>query len=281
MVDINNENNKTADSKNIFDDFEDDAGLIDEVNSIKKKKNKDLFFYFEKLWGALQNIFWSGFIIILLMSLYIHIQNDTQLSNSNLLDPFCPIILWDINDPEYSYCSSVSYLENTYTSKLSKLKVEQTESILDILVDLYSFENFTKSKDVLFLLYKTENKLSVLWVLEKFDDLKNEFNNLDKEKIQCNNISIDWEESVLSMSCIAYSAWFERGLRWFDGTDDITLKWTSVSIANSFLNFIDKKSDIFNILNRQKIFNSSNALWDDTDFTNQTSFSLNLKYNLK
>ena len=281
MADINNENNNDLESKNIFDDFSDDSGLIDEVNSVKNKKNKDMFFYFQKTGGILQVIFWPWLIILGILSTYIYAQNNVELKDSNILNPFCSIILWDIENPEYNSCSSITHIEEYYSKKLFEIKTEQTSFILDIIIDLYSFENFSKSKEILFLLDKTNNKLPVLWILEQFDNLKNEFNDLDKQKIQCNSIYIDAEKSLLSMSCIAYSAWFERWLRWFDGTDDFPLKGTSVSIANSFLNFINKKSDIFNVVNRQKVFSSTSSLWADTDFTNQTSFKLQLEYNLQ
>jgi hypothetical protein len=56
---------------------------------------------------------------------------------------------------------------------------------LGIIEKLYEVENFTKSKEVIFLLDKSSNKLKVLSILEEFDNLKNQFDNLDKEKIQC------------------------------------------------------------------------------------------------
>jgi hypothetical protein len=77
--------------------------------------------------------------------------------------------------------------------------------ILTILEKLYRVENFVKSKDVLFLSDKSENKLAVLSILESFDDLKNEFNSVDKQKIQCSNISIDGVKKTLALNCIAYA----------------------------------------------------------------------------
>jgi hypothetical protein len=84
------------------------------------------------------------------------------------------------------------------------------------------------------------------------------------------------------MDCIAYSAWYEKWIRWFDWKNDIKslVKWTSLSIANSFLNYINLESNIFIIIDRQKIFKSENIIWNKTGFTSKTRFNLKLKFNL-
>jgi hypothetical protein len=210
---------------------------------------------------------------------YIYIQNNNNLRNSNILDPFCSIFLWKIHN-EDTFCSSVSSLKWTYTEKLSSLEKTQLNDILTILEKLYEVENFTKTKEVLFLTDKTNSKLKVLSILEEFDNIKNEFDKVDKQKVQCSSFIIDSNKKILSMNCIAYSAWYEKWLRWFDGTTEVSLKWSSLSIANSFLNFIDKQSDIFTIIDRQKVFRSETTLWEKTDFTNKTMFNLKLTYNL-
>jgi hypothetical protein len=94
---------------------------------------------------------------------------------------------------------------------------------------------------------------------------------------------IDEKTNTLNMSCIAYSAWYESWIRWFDwkNDDDSYVKWTSVSIANSFLNYIDLESKSFTIINRQKIFKVDSIVWDKTWFTYKTPFKLSLKYNIK
>jgi hypothetical protein len=85
-------------------------------------------------------------------------------------------------------------------------------------------------------------------------------------------------ENIFKARCEAFSAWYEDEIKWFDGTDDFFIKGTSISIANSFLNFIEKNSDAFILLDRQKIFSSQNIIWDSTGFTNKTIFYLKLKY---
>lgn len=272
--------NNNIDSSNIFDEFVDDTNLIEEVDKLKNEKNRDIFFYLSKAGHFFQISFFIILFLLVLLFSYIWIQNNEKLSNSNILDPICFLILWDIDNTD-SYCSSVSYLKNKYTSDLKELEDDQSREILSILERLYEIENFTKTKEVIFLADKANNKLKILEILEEFDSLKNDFDKIDKQKIQCDSLIINSDKKTLEMDCISYSAWFEKGLRWFDGTTDSTVKWTSLSVANSFLNYIEKESDVFNIIDRQKIFSSEVVLGQKTDFTNQTPFKLKLEYNLQ
>jgi hypothetical protein len=102
------------------------------------------------------------------------------------------------------YCSSISSLNKTYLAKLDTLQIDQNKKILSILERLYNVKNFLKSKEIIFLVDKSENKLQTLTILEKFDDMKNEFN-VEKEKIQCNSLVIDSEKNLLTMNCESYS----------------------------------------------------------------------------
>ncbi len=280
MAEKNKEINPEIETSNIFDDFSDDSSLVEEVNKIKKESNRDLFFYISKAWSFFQTIFLFWIAVASTLFLYIYIQNDENFKNSNILDPICPVFLSDIENVS-PFCSSISSLQVDYTNKLNSLKESQKSSILHILERLYEIENFTKTKEVLFLANKSEDKLKVLDIMNKFDDLKNDFDSLDKQKIQCDSIIIDSQKEVLTMNCTAYSAWYEKGLRWFDGSANTNVKGTSLSIANSFLNFIEKKSDVFTIIDRQKVFKSEKIIWWKIDFTNKTVFNLKLKYNLK
>ena len=124
---------------------------------------------------------------------------------------------------------------------------------------------------------RTESKLQALKILEEFDTLKNAFEPIEKDKILCYDIEIN-SENIFKARCEAFSAWYEDEIKGFDGTDDFFIKWTSISIANSFLNFIEKNSDELKVLDRQKIFSSQNIIWDSTWFTNKTTFYLKLKY---
>ncbi len=278
MKEENNDINKESGSENIFDEFADSSGLVKEVEKLKKEKNKDLFFYIIKVWDVLQTIFWLWLFVVVILFWYTYIQKDNTITNNNLLDPFCPIFLWSIKY-DTTYCSSITSLKTTNEKKLEDLKNNQTSNILEILEKLYRVQNFTKSKEVIFLTDKSDNKLQVLSVLEKFDDIKNEFN-IEKDKISCNNIQIDSKKGILSMKCESFSQWYEKWLRWFDGTTDNLLKWTSLSQANSFLNYIEKTSKYFKIVDRQKMFKEESLLWTKTGFTSKTQFDLKLKYNL-
>ncbi len=279
MADKNIDNND-IDSSNIFDDFLDDKSLVDEVNKIKMANNKDLYFYLSKWARFFQVFFWIWLLVIWTLFWYITIQNKADFKASKLLTPFCSIFLWDIERTS-TLCSSISSLKELYITQLSDLKNENTQDILVLIEDIYKIKYFTKSKEVLFLLDKSDSKGSILSVIEEFDNLKNDFYKFDKQKIQCDSLVIDSSKKILSMSCIAFSAWYEKNIRWFNWWTDDTVKWTSISIANSFLNYIDVKSNIFNITDRQKIFKSENIVWEKTDFTNKTTFSLKLKYNLQ
>lgn len=280
MQDKNTEINKGIDTSNIFDDFSQDSSLVEEVDKLKKENNKDKFYYLSKSAHFLQTIFWIIFFVFIILFSYIYIQNNENITDSNALDPICFIFVWDINIDD-TFCSSISSLHIKYKTSLEKAQKLQVEGIISILEKLYEIENFAKTKEVIFLTDKSINKLKVLDILEQFDNLKNDFNAVDKQKIQCNALIIDSKSSTLSMNCTAYSAWYERWFKWYDASDDNYIKWTSISIANSFLNYITKKSDIFTVVERQKVFRSESILWEKSDFTNKTSFNLKLKYNLK
>jgi hypothetical protein len=49
MEEKNNEINKKINSSNIFNEFIDDSSLIEEVDKLKRERNKDLFFYISKI----------------------------------------------------------------------------------------------------------------------------------------------------------------------------------------------------------------------------------------
>jgi hypothetical protein len=77
---------------------------------------------------------------------------------------------------------------------------------------LYKIENFNSSKDVVFLREKSEKKLPVLKILEEFDDLKNSFESIEKNKIKCTDIEID-NEYIFKANCEAYSTEFDKQIK--------------------------------------------------------------------
>ena len=270
--DINFE--KEIDSSNIFEWFEDENNLKQEVKNINESESKDILYYIHNIWKFLEISFFCLFFITSIVYWYIYIQKNETIINSNSLDPFCNMILWDIINTD-TYCSSIFALNKKYSSEYENLKVKQTEQIIEILWDVYEIENFTKSKDVVFLLNETQNKLRPMKILEEFDNIKRNYD-VDKDKIKCYNVMIS-KGNILSAKCEASSSWFESIL-WFEGNSKSKVKWTSISVASSFLNFIEKTSKNFTILNKQKVFSSSNEIWDDDGFKKKTVFDIELKY---
>lgn len=276
--------NKEAEtsSVNIFDEFATDSSLIDEVEKLKEEEKKDTYYYLSLSWKIFQNIFWFLFVVVVVLYGYIYIQKSDSFVDKSLLDPICFIFNdTTISKPEgTTYCSSISFLKKTYESNLENIKLDQSKKILENIIKIYEDSNFTKTKEVTFLLNKTDDRLSVLDIIEKFDLLKNDFWWIDKRKVQCEKIKIDIETKIMEMQCYSYSQWYEKWIIWFSwikNTDEI---WgTSITIANSFLNYIEKNSKDFSLLERQKVFEIQNVSWETNGYTNKTSFDVKLKIN--
>lgn len=273
---LSDNDNKNINTSNIFDEFNDNPWLNDEIKEIIKSQKKDFYYYVDNIWHYLQVIFWLFLLILPIFFAYIYIQENESISNNNLIDPFCFLFTWNIENTN-TYCSSISSLKKDYLAKLANVKNTQVSEINSTIEYLYKIENFNVSKDIIFLREKARSKLPVLKILSEFDDLKNQFEPIEKEKISCFDIEIS-NEYIFKANCIAYSAWFDKQIKWFDWTDNNLVSWKSMSYANSFLNFIEKQSSNFVLINKQKIFSQENLLWETTWFTNKTSFTLELKY---
>ncbi|MDD2908044.1 MAG: hypothetical protein PHH98_05385 [Candidatus Gracilibacteria bacterium] len=271
-------------STNIFDEFSTDSSLVDEVEKLKEETNKDTFYYISLTGKILQKIFIILFLLFILLFGYIYIQKSDSFSDNSLLDPICSIFIdSSILKPEgTTYCSSVSFTKTYYEGVLEKVKTEQTSKILENIIKIYEENNFTKTRDIVFLLDKSKDRLSVLKVLEKFDTLKNDYSgNIDKSEIQCERISIDTDKKELVMTCYSFAQGYESSIIGFQGTkdeEDIT-GGTSISIANSFLNYIEKNSKEFTLIDRQKVFSSESMTGESNGYTNKTSFDVKLKIN--
>lgn len=274
----NGQNNTSdnIDTSNIFEEFENDTSLKKEVKKIKEANNKDMFYYFSKIAFILQNIFWLLLLIGWILYAYVYVQNNEEYSSLKIGDWFCKVFIWNTTNDKKD-CSSITFLHDTYEWKLKDIKSEQIEYILSLLEDIYKVENFNKTKEVIFLLTKSDNRLKPLEILEKFDDLKTAYQPLEKSRIQCYNIVID-ENNTISVKCDAFAAWFEKGIKGFNGDDSSKLQWTALSVANSFINFIEQKSDNFSVVSKDKIFKLDQVIWDYSWFTNKTTFSITLKY---
>jgi hypothetical protein len=102
-------------------------------------------------------------------------------------------------------------------------------------------------------------------------------------------MSIDSTEKTLSITCDAYSQGYENN--WIVGFSgdverkDEYISWTSLSLANSFLNYIEKRKDSgFTLIDKQKLFEAETVSWDSdiwrtTGYTKRTTFDIKLKIN--
>jgi len=213
--------------------------------------------------------------IIFVLFLYVKIQkNETLLENSSI-NPICSILLWsEISSHESTDCSSVYALSNKYKASVNSLVDEQTKKIIDIIPNLVTVKNFTLSKDVKFLLNKTQNRLKPLIILEEFDKIKNKFASWDKWQIKCSGISIN-SDNLLSISCTAYTSDWNSKIPTFEAWKFVS--WTSISLASNFVNYIEKEWESFEIINKPKSFSLEDYSWN-WYYTKKTDFNLNLKY---
>lgn len=268
----------TIDSSNIFDEFE-TWELKEELKASKPIEKKNLYDYLSIAAWIFSTIFWSCLFFVWGVYGYVNIQENTELDNSSILAPICKVFIWNIPNANTNWnCTSISYLENKYSKDLEELKKEQFSDSLVLIEQIYKTENFIKSKEVVFLDTITKTKLRPLDILEAFDKLKYNYDSNLQERIKCENFSIT-SEWILNASCTAYSGWYETNIKWFDGTDNQRVSWTSISIANSFLNYIEKQSDNFTLLDRQKTFKSEWVFAEYSYITKKTDFELSLQYN--
>ena len=138
------------------------------------------------------------------------------------------------------------------------------------------------SSEIQFLLDKKINRLKPLDILNEFDLLVNDFVQSDKSMIECKDIKVD-NEYVLSAKCTAYSSdWESRlNLPWvnWERWNDIK-EWTSMTVAASFLNYLEKTktNKNFKLLEKQKVFQSSSVLLDSLESRRTTEFEIQMKY---
>lgn len=272
-------------STNIFDEFEsNNSNLIEEVERLKKESKKDIYYYLNISTKVIWYLFWIFLLFLIISYVYVYIQKNENIYNKGFLDPICWIIMWDSPSPdEFLSCSSITFSKKYYEQRLSRLKITQTEKILPLVSLVYERENFLKSKEISFLLDKSENKFRVLDILEKFDSLKNSFTWISKSRVTCSDINLDWDDKIFSLKCEAFSSNFDNDIIWYSWTRSSQwwsfVQWTSISIANSFLNYIEKNSNDFTLFDRQKTFSNTSVVWDQSWYTTKTQFDVKLKIN--
>lgn len=271
-----NDTKESFDSTNIFDEFSQDQNIKDQLKAVEEKRKKDGYYYLSLTSGFLKliNIVW--FFMLLGLWGYIYIQENNTLYDKPFLDPFCSLLL-NSGSYEEESCSSVSAAYTMYTTKQKEQNTIYYNQIIPLIPDVYSLSNFLFSREVLFLLDKTENRLKPLKVLEEFDTLKNTFEPVNKSKIQCKDILIQ-NDGRVEITCDAYSSHLDRKIIWVSadtvGLDFVS--WTSISIASSFINYLEKKAEAFIVVEKPKTFTSESVL-DIWAYTQKTSFTLILQ----
>lgn len=262
---------------NIFEDFTSNATLKEDVKKLEKDKNKDSSYYIS-LTSSILKIFNTIFLVIILVLVsYVYIQKKEEALDFSFLNPICSFIIGDIPYEKYGNCEGVRVMKKLYAQDIAKAKEEQYTSISLIIWDIYTRENFLFSREITFLLDRSRNRVTPLKVLAQFDKRKNQFEWIEKSRIQCKDISIS-EESILTMMCDAYSADWEKGFIGFDANkSNKTLEGTSITAANSFLNFLEMNAPEFALINRQKKFGIENVT-SEWYYTKKTSFKLELRF---
>lgn len=282
----NKQKNSWAYTENIFKElsWELDFWKNNDQEEVSPKKGKEYYLKLgTQVFGVLNVLF---ILSIIGVFLYTQVQNDDKYYSKSIIDPFCFLILWDLQSKNTGdYCSSVSALVVDYENKTTELKQEIGEKLTSIFMDLYILENFTSSKEVEFLIANKVNKLKVLDILNDFDRLKNDFSAGDKKLIDCSNIKLS-SDNIINMTCDVYSSSWERvdvnnwiwivGDTWDRKTD--LIEGTSISTAASFLNFIEKNSQYnFQLLEKQKVFQSD--VVSEGPYVRKTKIDLKMKYN--
>lgn len=275
------ESSSDINSTNIFDEFgSDNLSLMEEVEKLKEEAQKDIYYYLNIAWKILGYIFWLFLLLFLVLLSYLYIQKSDSFYDKAFLDPVCNFMLWETPNPsDYIGCSSISSTNKFYIEKLGDLKKEQAIKVFPLISLVYEQENFLKSKEITFLLNKSENKFKVLDVLSRFDKLKNDYVWIyNKDRIVCSDILLDSEDNIFSVKCEAFSSDFDNKILWLSWARDDLLWGTSISIANSFLNYIERTSKDFTLIDKQRVFKSSNITWEK-GYTNKTPFDITLKIN--
>lgn len=279
---MDNSKNNDFDNSNIFDELTKDIDLENSIIKMKEDSEKDVYDYLYFYSGIFKFINYILLFIIVFSFSYIYIQKSENLYQNTYLDLFCPLFLWDVSDyvsSNWDTCSSIeSFKINFQKYVLDTEKNNQFSKIIELLPSVYALENLSKSKETTFLLDKAQTRLKVLTILQEFDKLKNDYYSVDKSKIECRDITID-SRNILKASCSAYSTNWDESILWYDWNEkDKMVSWTSISVANSFLNYIRTTNSNFTLINKQKTFSSENVFGKGFYYY-KTDFSLEMKYN--
>ena len=279
---LNSTSSSSPKTDNIFKELSWELDFWDTKEEVVEQK-KDIEFYLKQaVWiFSILNIF--VFFVLVVLFWYVSIQKNPQMKDKAFLDPICSVLLGWV-EKTTSSCSSVTAVLSDYQTKKQELSQNISNRIVANIAPFYAVDNFLFSKEVSFLLNLKNSKLPVIDILNQFDIMKTDFTWLDKKIIDCIGFEIT-SDNILTTNCTAYSSFWT-------GTNDPTktiiwetwdrqtsvVEGTSMSIAASFLNFIEKNPDYkFRLLEKQREFTSENILWE-WDFVKQTKFTLKLQY---
>lgn len=266
------------DSTNIFDEFAVDDKLRAEIQEADKQNDKNGLFYLAKVGSLIQAFNLLFFMWLTLVGGYLYIQFDNELAEAWYLNPVCHYFLWEVWRTQET-CSSVSYSLKDYKDKIVKKEKWYFNKIKKQIPHVYALSHHIYSKEVLFLLKKTKYRLRPLQIFQQFDTLKNEFEPLNKGKIMCEDMVIQ-EWWIVNISCAAYSADWGGKIIWesWNASDINKKEGTSVSVASSFINFLQKKSRYFTVVQKTKKLSFEDILGGQW-YTRKTSFTLRLQFN--
>ncbi len=268
---------------NIFDDFWDNSEFEDDINKKQLEIQKDVYYYLWIIAWVLKYINIFLFILIIFVYIYVNIQNSYK--SSEVLNPVCSFLLWDkidINKLDNMWtwgvigCPSVTLADKLYNDAINQTSKKIYIKLLKVATDYYTMKDFINSKEVVFLLDKSENKKNPLKLLSEFDKAKNTFLWNDRLKIQCKNINVT--DSMFTANCDAFSSsWDSKkipGFNWSKTLNNLK-SWTSISVASSFLNFLERQ-DNFILLNKQKVFKIQEVAWEGS-YSYKTPFTIKIE----
>lgn len=266
--------------ENIFAELSGELDFWVDKNEKKEIIQKDKLYYIKLSWTIVWWINIWVFMILIFSWIFFYIQNNPHFQDKPFLDPFCTILLWEMQEKNTTtYCSSTAALYSYYTAENETLKQKIIDKLSWMINDTYIIENFIHSNEVQFLLANKNSRLTPLNMLNDFDRMKNDFSWSDKKQIQCKNIKIN-ADFTMELSCDVYSSSWEGWIIWYEwDRKSGVIQWSSISIAGSFLNFIEKNSKYnFQLLEKQRNFSAESVVWEWV-YVKKTTLQLKLKYN--
>jgi len=246
-------------------------------NETEVVPTKDKLYYMRKIAKYTSFAMILVVIIAIIFWSYVYIQKNENIINNSMLDPVCPIILWDIKKlPWNDSCSSVYSLYNEYNTTTQKLEQNLASWISKIFIPLYKIVSFKNTKEIVFL--QTTYPLlknNIIDIQKDFELLKKNFWIETTNQVICNNISIDNKNNV-DITCNFYSYDISNNIKWSDM--NTLIKWDSAVLRASFINFIQKNPNTnFLIIEKPKEYSVETTL-DNPPYTKVTTLKLKLKY---